>query len=89
MAAVFGRTIHLVRHQVVWLPRAPGEVTLASLRTALERQEPTLATDAAVLLLTTMCDLLTALVGERLTSDLLDSAWPDASVRGNAPQTRT
>ena len=86
--AVFGRAVHVVRRQVAWLPPAPATVTLPNLRTALEQQEVTLATDAAILLLTTLSDLLAALVGEPLTVELLVDAWPDAALGHNGPETQ-
>jgi hypothetical protein len=49
-----------------------GEVTLW-----LERQAPSVATDAAAAMFATFSELLTALIGEPLTTRYLEKAWPD------------
>jgi hypothetical protein len=44
----------------------------------LERQDPSLATDAAAALLSTLGGLLVTFIGEPLTMRLVRQAWPDA-----------
>ena len=43
----------------------------------LEAQVPSTATDAAAALFATFAHLLTALIGEALTTRYLEKAWPD------------
>lgn len=45
----------------------------------LERQPPNAATDAAAAMFATFAELLTALIGEPLTTQYLKKAWPDRS----------
>ena len=44
----------------------------------LERQLPSTATEAAAAMFATFAELLTALIGEPLTTRYLQKAWPDA-----------
>ncbi len=54
-------------------PEEPfAEVTLW-----LQRQVPSAATDAAAAIFATFAQLLTALIGEALTTRYLEKAWPD------------
>lgn len=43
----------------------------------LESQVPSVATDAAAAMFATFAELLTALIGEPLTTRYLEKAWPD------------
>ena len=43
----------------------------------LERQVPSVATDAAAAIFATFAELLTTLIGEPLTMRYLEKAWPD------------
>lgn len=43
----------------------------------LERQAPSVATDAAAEMFATFAELLTTLIGEPLTTRYLEKAWPD------------
>jgi hypothetical protein len=43
----------------------------------LERQDPSVATDAAAAMFATFAELLTTLIGEPLTTRYLEKAWPD------------
>lgn len=49
----------------------------ARVRLWLERQVPSDATDAAASMFATFAELLTALIGEPLTTRYLGKAWPD------------
>jgi hypothetical protein len=44
---------------------------------SLEQQPPAAATEAAVAVLATACELLASFIGETLTTNLLHEAWPD------------
>jgi hypothetical protein len=50
---------------------------LARVNLWLERQAPSMATDAAAAMFATFAELLTALIGEPLTTRYLEKAWPD------------
>ena len=43
----------------------------------LERQDPSVATDAAAAMFATFAQLLATLIGEPLTTRYLEKAWPD------------
>ena len=49
----------------------------ARVQASLEQQEPAVATQAAVAVLTTAGELLASFIGENLTTRLLHEAWPD------------
>jgi hypothetical protein len=81
VAAICARSLHLVQG------RFPGvapiqasdqpEAPVAHLQRFLERQEPAVATEAAVAVLATAGELLALFIGESLTTRLLCEAWPD------------
>jgi hypothetical protein len=81
VAAICARSLHLARRNVRGLapvrPTAPGEAPFALLQLSLEKQEPAVATEAAVALLATVSELLASFIGEGLTTRLLREAWPD------------
>ena len=56
--------------------RSPDD-PLARVTRWLEAQAPAVATDAAAALFATFAELLTALIGEPLTTRYLEMAWPD------------
>ncbi|HEY5503650.1 MAG TPA: hypothetical protein VIK28_00720, partial [Sedimentisphaerales bacterium] len=47
----------------------------ADLKKSLQAQSPTLAREANCLLLITFSNILASMIGERLTTRILDSAW--------------
>ena len=80
--ALTARSLHLVQRDFPWLAEAqepdPSEGSFAQVAFCLERQEPAVATEAAVALLATLGGLLEALIGEALTMRVLRAAWPSA-----------
>lgn len=79
--AIYARSLHLVRSSHPWLPEAadptqPDE-PFAELRVALERQAAPDALEAGTAFLLTFTDLLATLIGDALTTGLMNSAWPD------------
>ena len=48
----------------------------AALRDCLQKQDPAVATDAAVVFFGTFLSLITTFIGERLTNQVLRSTWP-------------
>lgn len=77
-AALYTRTIRLVRPQFPWLSASPSGTSIAQLLEVLmgdlQRVEPDIAECAHVGLLDTFTKLLSTLIGEALTIRLLDSA---------------
>ena len=57
-------------------PRATDE-PFAEVSLWLERQVPSVATDAAAAMFAAFAELLTALIGEPLTTRYMEKAWPD------------
>jgi hypothetical protein len=81
VAAICARSLHLTQRNVRGLApvraSAQGDAPFALLQRLLEQQEPAAATEAAVVLLATVSELLTSFIGEGLTTRLLREAWPD------------
>lgn len=81
MAAICARSLHLTERNVRGLTSVrtspQGDSPFALLQLALERQEPTAATEAAVAVLATASELLASFIGEGLTTSLLREAWPE------------
>lgn len=79
--AVCARSVHLTQREFSWLAPAdsagPREAPFTHLRVSLERQDPAVATDAAIAVLATFADLLASFIGDGLTTHLLHEAWPD------------
>jgi hypothetical protein len=80
--ALTGRTLYLAQRQYSWLvhSREPDQWNgpFEQIVFCLERQDPAVATDAAVAVFATLTGLLVTLIGEPLTVHLLKEAWPDA-----------
>jgi hypothetical protein len=79
VAAICERSLHLTQQQfpsVVLLHSSEDDAPFARLQASLERQEPVVATKAAVAVLTTAGELLASFIGEGLTTRLLREAWP-------------
>jgi hypothetical protein len=85
--ALTGRSLHLTRREFPWLEEVPegndSDGPFAQARLRLERQEAATAADAAVATLATLVALLSALIGEGLTSRLLQAAWSAQLPRGD------
>ena len=81
VAAICARSLRLTQRKVPGLgpihAPASGEAPFALLQLSLQQQEPAVATEAAVVLLATVSELLALFIGESLTTHLLCEAWPD------------
>ncbi|MDQ6735645.1 MAG: hypothetical protein M3Z35_16260 [Nitrospirota bacterium] len=60
--------------------RGAGQTLLNAVGACLQKQEPDVAMKATAALLTTYLELLATFIGERLTLQLLQAAWPDISI---------
>ena len=83
VAALYNRSLHLIRADYPWL-RTQYDDELESreftaLKTALSQQPPSTAVAAHVALLKTFNDLLTSLIGASLTERLLQPVWDNHS----------
>lgn len=87
-SALYGRTGRLLAAQHGWLTTGPSSQPLDALfRTLMEdlaRAEPAQAAQANEALLATFARLLTELIGEGLTTKLIDTAWNGVQVPNNA-----
>lgn len=80
VAALFERSLYLVAARYPWL--APlkaawgdaGEL-MTELKAALSAQQPGVAAQAGTEIFTTFRELLTTLIGDRLSERLLQAAW--------------
>jgi hypothetical protein len=85
---LFARSLHLTHASFPWL--APGErLRLADFRLAefairLDGQSAGEASRASYLLLQTFTDILASLIGEPLTTGILNSAWDDRALDPDA-----
>jgi hypothetical protein len=83
---LFARSVFLAQATFPWLAAiskpAKADPRVADLKSSLEGQTPMQATQANILLLTTFTDILSSIIGEELTINILRSAWhidtPDA-----------
>jgi hypothetical protein len=86
--ALYGRTGRLLTQQYGWLSAGPSSQALdalfRTLKEDLARVEPAQAALANEALLTTFTRLLSDLIGEALTTRLIDSAWNGAQAQNNA-----
>ena len=77
--SLYARSVYLGRFTYPWLAggSGPSEIDhrFSDLEASLRMQSPTLARDANCLLLTTFTDILATMIGERLTTRILDLAW--------------
>ncbi len=60
--------------------RGAGQDLLNAIDACLRTQEPDVAMDATAALLTAYLQLMSTFIGERLTVQLLQDAWPDLSI---------
>jgi hypothetical protein len=92
VAALYGRSLYLVRARHPWLAAATdgadSRMDLGLLAAALARQENFTAATGAGDQLESLYDLLRSLIGPALTGQLLRSAW-DNPFGGTAAQDRT
>lgn len=76
--SVFERSLFLTSRHFGWLGAdhsLPGASSLYGLRTMLAQQSLAEAREACKALLLNLSDLVASLIGERLTIDILRSAW--------------
>lgn len=76
--SVFERSLFLTARHFAWLGAdqySPGASSLYDLRTILAQQTRSEAIEASTALLLNFSDLVASLIGERLTIDILRSAW--------------
>lgn len=80
--ALFERSLHLAGGRFAWLNSAPAagseDDRLQALESALQSRNPEEAVQAAVLLLSTFTGLLSTLIGQNLTTNILRAAWGEA-----------
>ena len=92
VAALYGRSLYLVRERHPWLAAAhdgaASPMDLGVLAAALARQDGSTAASAAGDQLESLYELLRSLIGPSLTGQLLRSAW-DNPFGGRAAQDRT
>lgn len=82
MRTLLARSAALTSARFPWLVNtisatAPADAPWASLRSAMERQDPGTASEAFFDLLSTFVELLGRLIGEGLVARLLHEVWPE------------
>ncbi len=80
VTAVYTRGLYVARRQLPWLPpvsAALADRSFTSVQVSLQQQETSVATEGALILLTSISELLASFIGESLTRHLLSGAWPD------------
>lgn len=77
--SLYARSVFLSQTTYPWLATGSGppqtDHRFAELEKSLLEQPPTLAREANCLLLITFTNILASMIGERLTTRILDSAW--------------
>ena len=77
--SLYARSVFLSQSSYPWLAARSGppqtDHRFADLKKSLQAQSPTLAREANCLLLITFTNILASMIGERLTTRILDSAW--------------
>ena len=77
--SLYARSVYLGRATYPWLGGGSGpsetDHRFSELDASLQMQSPTVARDANCLLLITFTDILASMIGERLTTRILDLAW--------------
>lgn len=91
--AVCARSVYLTQREFSWLAPARSaderDVPFTHVRLSLERQDPAVATDAAIAVLATFGELLASFIGDSLTTRLLREAWPDGFSDDTTQETTT
>ncbi len=86
--ALYGRTGRLLAQQYGWLTTGPSSRSLAELFRTLEEDlagaDPAHAAQANEALLATFTRLLSDLIGDALTTRLIDAAWRGVQTKENA-----
>lgn len=77
--SLYARSLFLSQASYPWLAADSGPPQtnhrFSDLEKSLQEQPPTLAREANCLLLITFTNILASMIGERLTTRILDSAW--------------
>jgi hypothetical protein len=77
--SLYTRSVYLTQSKFPWIaatsPSPKTDQRFAELRMSLEGQTPAQASEANSLLLITFTDILAALIGEELTTNILHLAW--------------
>jgi hypothetical protein len=88
--ALTGRALHLAQQQYPWLVhRREGEQPegpFAQVIVCLKRQDPAVAAEAAGAVFVILAGLLVTFIGESLTTQLLQKAWPYAFFGASAKE---
>jgi hypothetical protein len=78
---LYARSLHLSQAAFPWLPRGDAspsaDYRFTDLKVSLEGQSPSEANRASQMLLLTFTNILASLIGEGLTTGILNSAWGD------------
>lgn len=89
--ALTGRALYLAQRKYPWLvdTREPNNWVgpFAQIIFCLERQTPSVATEAAETVFALLAGLLVTFIGEPLTARLLQDAWPDAFTDARTEET--
>lgn len=90
VSAIQARSVHLTQKEFPWLAAAPptegSQRPVQHLRTTLEGQQPAVILVSAEALVVNFIDLLVTLIGEHLTTRLLQDAWPGDFMAGTAQE---
>ena len=84
MRLLFVRSAMRVQGDFAALDSVASGERSAKLRATLQSKEPALTSESAELLFATFIALVSGLIGERLTTQLLRTAWP--AVEATAPK---
>src|SRR5688500_15551651 len=90
--ALTGRALRLAQRQCPCLIPTPeqehAQGPFSQVVACLERQDPAVATEAAVTVFATLTGLLVTFIGESLTARLLRKAWPGALSEAGIEESR-
>lgn len=90
VSAIHARSVHLTQKEFPWLAAAPptegSQLPIQHLRATLEGQPPAVILVSAEALVVNFIDLLVTLIGEHLTTRLLQDAWPGDFMAGTAQE---
>jgi ABC-type uncharacterized transport system YnjBCD permease subunit len=82
--SLYSRSVHLVSATLPWMvlshPWQQTDTRFAELKKSLEGRDVEESGEASIALLTTFVDILAQLIGEHLTTSILQSAWGDDAV---------
>ncbi len=88
--SLYSRSLHLAGAMFPWMapghPSQAADSRFASLRTSLEGRDAKEAGEASIALLDIFVDILSALIGEQLTTSILRSAWGDDALNTAAKE---